>query len=77
MTKALLQVGLKFTSTSFSAEGEICRISESEGIVDVILKPSDGHAWVEKGWNLNEVTGRFKSGEYKRIEPNNVNICII
>lgn len=76
MKAELIQVGLKFTSSTFSAEGEISRISEVDNAIDVKLVPSDGQAWEEKGWNLKDVSRRFETGEYKKVEPNNINIAV-
>jgi hypothetical protein len=64
-----LRKGLKFTSITFTAKVEISNIRQDEGKLDVIITPSDGHAWEEKNWRINEVIEGFKKGKYKEALP--------
>lgn len=77
MSTVDLHPGLKFTSAHFSAKAEIVRMSEADNTIDVILTPSDGHAWEEKGWNLQHTKWAFESGDYKVLLENQVNISVI
>lgn len=64
MSAIQLITGLKFTSIHFRAEAEIMRIRTAENEVDVVLTPSDGHAWEEKSWSLQHMKAGFERGEY-------------
>jgi hypothetical protein len=77
MSAPVIRPGLKFTSVHFSAIAEVHAVSEQLNTVDVILTPSDGHSWIEKGWNLQHMQWGFERKEYEAIKPNNVNISII
>lgn len=72
-----IHVGLKFTSLHFSADAEVAAIREQANEVDVKLTTSEGHARIEKGWNLQHVKWGFDKGEYIPIDPKEVNISII
>lgn len=72
-----IRLGLKFTSTTFSAEAEVSAIRPGKNELDVILTPSDGHSWEEKNWNLEHAQWGFDRDEYKEIPFNNVNISVI
>lgn len=76
MTAKSISVGLEFKSTSFSAAAKISGINVAENKVDILLTPSDGNSWEEKGWNLDELKANFRSGKYKEVERNDVNISI-
>jgi len=73
-----IRVGLKFTSVHFSADAEVVAIQEEVNEVDVKLTSTEGHARVEKGWNLQHTKWGFERGEYKAIDPekDKVNISI-
>lgn len=66
--------GLKFTSSHFQAKAEVSAVRETE--IDVILTPSDGFSWEEKGWSLQHVKDCFDRGGYKVVELNQVNISV-
>lgn len=66
--------GLKFTSQHFHMTAEISAVRETQ--VDVILTPSDGNAWEEKGWDKAFMITCFEKGAYKITEPNTVNISV-
>lgn len=68
MSNQQIYNGLKFTSTNFAMTAEVKEVRLKENEVDVILTPSDGHAWVEKNWNLEHVKWGFERGEYKLAE---------
>lgn len=72
-------VGLKFTSLDFAADGEIVAIREGANEVDVRVTDTQGHARVEKGWNLENVKDSFNKGVFIPIDPEKlkVNISII
>jgi hypothetical protein len=74
-----IYVGLKFTSVHFSADAEVAAIREQNNEVDVKLTSSEGHARVERGWNLQHTKWGFDRGEYTPIDPekDKVNISII
>lgn len=76
LTLNIITPGLKFTSTHFTATAEIKEVREKDNEVDVILSPSDGHAWVEKGWNLEHLKWGFERKEYNPIvkELNNISV---
>lgn len=72
------KVGLKFTATSFgSLDREVYAIREERNEVDIILIPSDGHAWLEKNLNIDDIKLLFERKEYIITEPNEVNISVI
>lgn len=72
-----IHVGLKFKSVHFSADAEIVAIREEANQVDVKLTSSEGHARVEKDWNLQHTKWGFERGEYIPVDPKEVNISII
>lgn len=72
-----IYVGLKFTSVHFSADAEVVAVREQANEVDVKLTTSEGHAHIHKGWNLQHTKWGFERGEYKPIDPKEVNISII
>ncbi len=74
-----LYVGLKFTSFDFAADGEIVAIREEANEVDVRVTDTQGHARVEKNWNLENVKDSFKKGVFIPIDPEKekVNISVI
>lgn len=74
-----VHVGLKFTSVHFSASAEIVAIREVANEVDVKLTSSEGHARIEKDWNLQHTKWGFERGEYIPIDPEKekVNISVI
>jgi hypothetical protein len=63
--KETVYVGLKFKSVHFSDDAEIKAIRENENQCDVELVSSQGHARIEKNWNLQRVKWGFDRGEYK------------
>lgn len=67
--KTEIRKGLKFTSTRFAMDAEISAIREDQNEVDVILTPSDGHAWEEKNWNLEHVKFGFERKDYNAVDP--------
>lgn len=72
-----IYVGLKFKSGHFSADAEIVAIREQANEIDVKLTSSEGHARIEKDWNLQHVKWGFERGEYIPVDPKEVNISII
>lgn len=72
-----IYVGLKFTSIHFAADGEIVAIRGDVNEIDVRLTDTQGHARIEKGWNLQHTKWGFERGEYKTVDPKEVNISII
>lgn len=75
--KNSIYVGLKFTSVHFSDDAEIVAVRESANEVDVKLTTSEGHARVEKGWNLQHTKWGFERGEYKEAPKSDFNISVI
>lgn len=75
--RSSIHVGLKFKSVHFSADAEVVAIRESANEVDVKLTSSEGFAHIEKGWNLQHTKWGFERGEYKPVDPKEVNISII
>ena len=71
-----LRVGLKFTSVHFSADAEIVAIREDTNQVDVRLTSSEGHASVEKDWNLQHTKWGFERGEYIPVDPEKAKVNI-
>lgn len=74
-----IYVGLKFASIHFAAAGEIVAIREDINEIDIRLTDTQGHARIEKGWNLQHTKCGFERGEYLPIDPekDKVNISII
>lgn len=72
-----IQVGLKFKTVHFSADAEVVAIREAANEVDVKLTSSEGFAHIEKNWNLQHMKWGFERGEYKPVDPKEVNISII
>lgn len=73
-----IHIGLKFKSVHFSADAEIVAIREEANQVDVKLTSSEGHARVEKDWNIQRTRWGFERGEYISVDPKKeVNISII
>ena len=72
-----IHVGLKFKSTHFSADAEVVAIRESANEIDVKLTSSEGHAHIDKGWNLEHTKWGFERGEYIPVDPKEVNISFI
>jgi hypothetical protein len=72
-----IHVGLKFKSTHFSADAEVVAIREAANEIDVMLTSSEGHAHIEKGWNLQHTKWGFERGEYTPVDPKEVNISFI
>lgn len=72
-----IHVGLKFTSLDFAADGEIVAIREELNEIDIKLTDTQGHAHIEKGWNLANVKNMFKNGVFTPVDPNEVNISFI
>jgi long-subunit fatty acid transport protein len=64
MNDIKIAAGLKFKSIHFAMDAEIKEVREKQNEVDVILTPSNGHAWVENAWNLQHVGWGFQKGEY-------------
>lgn len=64
-----IRVGLKFKSKAFFHKAEISAIREDKNELDVIIIPSDNHAWEEKGWNLKEFRELFGKNHYIEIKP--------
>lgn len=65
----LIAVGLKFKSLHFSMDAEVKEVREESNQLDVILTPSDGHAFVDKGWNLQHTKWGFERGDYFVLPP--------
>lgn len=73
-----IHVGLQFKSLHFSADAEVVAVREVANEVDVKLTNSEGHARVEKNWNLQYTKCGFERGEYIPVDPKKeVNISII
>lgn len=74
-----IYVGLKFKSVHFSADAEVVAVREAANEVDVKLTSSEGHARIEKGWNLKHMKLGFERSEHKPVDPakDKVNISII
>lgn len=72
-----IYLGLKFKSVHFSADAEVVAVRETANEVDVKLTSSEGHARIEKNWNLQHVKWGFERGEYKPVDPKEVNISFI
>lgn len=72
-----IHVGLKFTSLDFAADGEIVAIREAENEIDIKLTSTEGHAHIEKNWNLGNIKNMFKNGVFIPVDPKEVNISII
>lgn len=76
MSNLQIYNGLKFTSINFAMTAEVKEVRLKENEVDIILTPSDGHAWVENSWNLQHVKRGFERGEYKPVEANGANYSV-
>ena len=74
-----IYVGLKFKSVHFSADAEVVAVHEAANEVDVKLTSSEGHAHIEKGWNLQHTKWGFERGEYIPVDPvkDKVDISVI
>lgn len=75
--RSIVQVGVKFTSIHFSADAEIVAVREAANEVDVQLTTSEGHARIEKGWNLQHTKWGFERGDYKVVPPSSFNTTVI
>lgn len=72
-----IHVGLKFTSLDFAADGEIVAIREAANEIDIKLTDTQGHARIEKNWNLGNIKNMFKNGVFIPVDPKEVNISFI
>lgn len=66
--------GLKYQSAHFSATAQVYEIREGE--VDIMYTSSDGTAWIEKGFSLQQLIDGFKNGSYWVMPLDLVNISI-
>lgn len=73
-----IHVGLKFTSLDFAADGEIVAIREEVNEIDIKLTDTQGHAHIEKNWDLGNIKTMFKNGTFTPVDPKKeINISII
>lgn len=59
-----IKKGMIFTSKLFSAKGEVSAIREEANEVDIIFSPSDGHDWIQKDMNLQQLKDCFQRGDH-------------
>jgi hypothetical protein len=64
--------GLRFTSQTFSAQGEVSAVRPDLNQVDVIFTPGDDMAWEQKDLDLKHMKAQFERGEFQEliINPN-------
>lgn len=64
-----IKKGMKFSSKLFSAKAEVSAIREEANHVDIIFSPSDGHDWVEKDMDLQQLKDCFQRADHIKTDP--------
>ena len=69
MANITITAGLQFY---YQHSSSLVTVSKIDGdVVDVMISPSDGHSFMQKGWSLKDMQSKFKSGYFAYHEKKN------